>query len=174
MGLKNISWPLVESGQIVNFVYKTKGEKRGMKRTVLIIHPDYKFIKKTTGRVKRYIIGLQLHVFGEQPIKKSELRRMLKRISGAVGEKTALEMKEGAIQANIPERFERNREDTARLYRKIKLLVGRTDVWRSYDRRECLKRRVYLETDYDRLPKRLVNELLESQTTQLQDKMEME
>jgi hypothetical protein len=97
---------------------------------------------------------------------------MLKRISGAVGEKTALEMKEGTLQANIPERFERNREDTARLYRKIKLLVGRTDVWRSYDRRECLKRRVYLETDYDRLPKRLVNELLESQSKQLQESME--
>ena len=99
---------------------------------------------------------------------------MLKRISGAVGEKTALEMKEGAIQANIPERFERNREDVARLYRKIKLLVGRTDVWRSYERRECLKRRVYLETDYDRLPKRLMDELLESQAKELQSKMEME
>ncbi len=70
MSLKNTSWPLVQTGQIVNFIYKSKGAQKGMKRTVLIIHPDYKFIKKTTGRVKRYIIGLQLHVLDNNQLKK--------------------------------------------------------------------------------------------------------
>ena len=40
MAIKNTAWHKVLPGQIVNFIYKTKGESKGYKRTVLIINPE--------------------------------------------------------------------------------------------------------------------------------------
>ena len=39
MSIKNTNWASVEPGQIITFVYKSKNENRGNKRTVLVINP---------------------------------------------------------------------------------------------------------------------------------------
>ena len=57
MAIRNTSWARVEPGQIVSFVYKSQNEKRGYKRTVLLINPDWRYRKKSTGRIKRYVVG---------------------------------------------------------------------------------------------------------------------
>ena len=38
------------------------------------------------------------------------------------------------------------------LYNKLKDLVKKYKNWRTYDRRECMKRRVYLESESDLIP----------------------
>ena len=52
MALRNTTWTKVEPGQIISFVYKTKKETRGYKRTILLLNPDLKYRKKSTGRIK--------------------------------------------------------------------------------------------------------------------------
>jgi len=45
MALRNTTWHKVEPGQIISFVYKTKGENRGYKRTIMLLNPDLKYRK---------------------------------------------------------------------------------------------------------------------------------
>ena len=50
MAIKNTAWHQVEPGQIVTFMYKSKGETRGYKRTILMLNPDLRFRKKTRAK----------------------------------------------------------------------------------------------------------------------------
>jgi hypothetical protein len=141
VAIKNTAWHAVEPGQIVSFIYKTQGENRGYKRTVLIINPNMKYRKKTTGRIKRFVVGIQLDTQITRPITESKLEALFKRVGG-------LEIEEGAISGDLPDRLSKAQT--------IKL-TGRLRPWynylRTYSRRECRKRRVYLEADYMRIPK---------------------
>ena len=39
------------------------------------------------------------------------------------------------------------------MYNRLEQLVNQYQNYRTFDRRECLKRRVYLEVDYNKIPK---------------------
>ena len=141
MALKNTAWHAVEPGQIVSFMYKTKGENRGYKRTVLILNPDMHYRTKAKGRIKRFVVGIQLDTAITRPMTESKLEVLFKRIGG-------LEFEEGAVSADLPDRM--SKAATVKL-------TGRLRPWykflRTYSRRECRLRRVYLEMDYMRIPK---------------------
>ncbi len=77
MAIRNTSWHRIEPGQIVSFVYKSQNEKRGYKRTVLVINPDWKYRKKSTGRIKRYVVGLVLDTAIAAPLTIPKLNRLL-------------------------------------------------------------------------------------------------
>jgi hypothetical protein len=149
VAIRNTAWHTVEPGQIVTFIYKTEGESRGYKRTVLIINPDMRYRKKTTGRIKRFVVGIQLDTQITRPITESRLKALFKRIGG-------LEFEEGAVAGDLPDRL--SKAETVKL-------TGRLRPWykylRTYSRRECRKRRVYLEMDYLRLPKDTVDTFTE-------------
>ena len=154
MALKNTAWHQVEPGQIVSFIYKTKGDTSGYKRTVLIINPDMKYRKKTTGRIKRFVVGIQLDTQITKPITESKLKALFKRIGG-------LEFEEGAVSGDLKDRL--SRAQTVEL-------TGRLRPWydylRTYSKRECRKRRVYLEVDYLRIPKDTLDKFDEELTRQ--------
>ena len=69
------------------------------------------------------------------------LNMLFKRIGG-------LEFEDGAVAGDLPDRM--SKAGTVKL-------TGRLRPWykflRTYSRRECRKRRVYLEMDYMRIPK---------------------
>lgn len=145
MALRNIAWHSVEPGHIVSFIYKTHGETKGYKRTVLILNPDLRYRKKTTNRIKRFVVGIQLDTQITRPITETKLEMLFKRIGG-------LEFEEGAISGDLPDRL--SKAGTTKL-------TGRLRPWydylRTYSRRECRKRRVYLEVDYMKIPKDTVD-----------------
>lgn len=149
MAIKNTAWHAVEPGQIVTFMYKSEGESRGYKRTVLIINSDMRYRKKTTGRIKRFVVGIQLDTQITRPITETKLEMLFKRIGG-------LEFEEGAVAGDLPDRL--SKAGTIKL-------TGRLRPWykffRTYSRRECRKRRVYLEMDYLRIPKDTVDKFSE-------------
>ena len=149
MALRNIAWHSVEPGHIVTFIYKSEGESRGYRRTVLIINPDMRYRKKTTGRIKRFVVGIQLDTQITRPITETKLEMLFKRIGG-------LEFEEGAISGDLPDRL--SKAGTIKL-------TGRLRPWynffRTYSRRECRKRRVYLEMDYMSIPKDTVDKFSE-------------
>lgn len=144
MAIRNTAWHKVEPGQIVTFMYKSQGESRGYKRTVLIINPDLRFRKKSTNRIKRFVAGLVLDTAITRPLTETKVEKLFGKLGG-------LELEEEAIAADMPDRV--SKAQTTVFYRRLKNLVNAYGNYRTYDRRECLKRRVYLEVDYDKIPK---------------------
>ena len=60
MALRNTAWHQVEPGQIVSFLYKGQDSNRAVKRTILVLNPNLRYRKKSTKRVKSFVVGLQL------------------------------------------------------------------------------------------------------------------
>ena len=144
MALRNTTWHKVEPGQIISFVYKTKNETRGYKRTIMLLNPDLKYRKKTTGRIKRYVVGLVLDTQITRPLTTTKVEQLFNRTGG-------LEMEEDALAANLPDTI--SKAQNTKLYNRLKAFVRTNKNYRTFDRRECLKRRVYLEVDYKGIPK---------------------
>jgi len=144
MALRNTTWTKVEPGQIISFVYKTKKETRGYKRTILLLNPDLKYRKKSTGRIKRFVVGLVLDTAITRPLTETKVDKLFNLTGG-------LEVEEGALAANLPDTI--SKAQTKKLYNRLKSVVNQYKNYRTFDRRECLKRRVYLELDYKGIPK---------------------
>ena len=144
MAIKNTAWHAVEPGQIVSFRYKSEGSKRSYKRTVLILNPDMRYRKKSTGRIKRYVVGLVLDTQITRPLTTTKVEQLFNRTGG-------LEMEEDALAANLPDTI--SKAQNTKLYNRLKAFVRTNKNYRTFDRRECLKRRVYLEVDYKGIPK---------------------
>ena len=144
MALRNTTWHKVEPGQIISFVYKTKKETRGYKRTILLLNPDLKYRKKSTGRIKRFVVGLVLDTQITRPLTTTKVEQLFNRTGG-------LEMEEDALAANLPDTI--SKAQNTKLYNRLKAFVRTNKNYRTFDRRECLKRRVYLEVDYKGIPK---------------------
>jgi hypothetical protein len=125
-------------------MYKSKGETRGYKRTILLLNPDLRFRKKTTKRIKRLDAGLLLDTAITRPLTESKVEKLFGKLGG-------LEFEEEAIAADLPDRV--SKAQTRVMYRRLKALVKNYKNYRTFDRRECLKRRVYLEVDYNKIPK---------------------
>ena len=144
MAIRNTTWHKVEPGQILSFVYKPKNETRGYKRTIMLLNPDLKYRKKSTGRIKRYVVGLVLDTQITRPITTTKVEQLFNRTGG-------LEVEEEAFAANLPDTI--SKAQTTKLYNRLKAFVKSNKNYRTFDRRECLKRRVYLEIDYKGIPK---------------------
>ena len=144
MALRNTTWHKVEPGQIISFVYKTKNETRGYKRTIILLNHDLKYRKKSTGRIKRYVVGLVLDTQITRPLTTTKVEQLFNRTGG-------LEMEEDALAANLPDTI--SKAQNTKLYNRLKAFVRTNKNYRTFDRRECLKRRVYLEVDYKGIPK---------------------
>ena len=144
MALRNTTWHKVEPGQIISFVYKTKNETRGYKRTIMLLNPDLKYRKKSTGRIKRYVVGLVLDTQITRPLTTTKVEQLFNRTGG-------LEVEEEALAANLPDTI--SKAQNTKLYNRLKAFVKTNKNYRTFDRRECLKRRVYLEVDYKGIPK---------------------
>ena len=144
MALKNTTWHKVEPGQIISFVYKSKGENRGYKRTIMLLNPDLKYRKKSTGRIKRYVVGMVLDTQITRPLTTTKVEQLFNRTGG-------LEVEEEALAANLPDTI--SKAQNTKLYNRLKAFVKTNKNYRTFDRRECLKRRVYLELDYKGIPK---------------------
>tara|TARA_Y100001937_G_scaffold125338_1_gene191940 strand:- start:830 stop:1324 length:495 start_codon:yes stop_codon:yes gene_type:complete len=144
MAIRNTTWHKVEPGQIISFVYKSKGENRGYKRTIMLLNPDLKYRKKSTGRIKRYVVGMVLDTQITRPLTTTKVEQLFNRTGG-------LEVEEEALAANLPDTI--SKAQNTKLYNRLKAFVKTNKNYRTFDRRECLKRRVYLEVDYKGIPK---------------------
>ena len=162
MAIRNTAWHAVEPGQIASFRYKSQGSNKSYKRTVLIINPDMRYRKKTTGRIKRFVVGIQVDTQITRPITETKLEMLFKRVGG-------LEFEEGAVAGDLPDRM--SKAGTVKL-------TGRLRPWykflRTYSRRECRKRRVYLEMDYLRIPKDTLDKFDLELTKQYEKLFDME
>ena len=130
--MQNPTWQLVESGQIVSFRYKSSG--RSVQRTVLCLDPEYLYRKKSTGRVVKFFIGLELYASDKPRLPITKLKELFS-ILGK-GDETPTQT---------------DAQEMEKLYQLLKAFLKRTPIFKTYLLRKCRKNRVFLETKYENL-----------------------
>lgn len=130
--MKNTSWMRIESGQIVSFRYKSSG--RSVQRTVLCLDPEYLYRKKSTGRVVKFFIGLELYASDKPRLPVTKLKELFS-ILGK-GDETPTQT---------------DAQEMEKLYQILKAFLKRTPIFKTYLLRKCRKNRVFLETKYENL-----------------------
>jgi|TARA_B100000214_G_C23647128_1_gene481141 hypothetical protein len=130
--MKNTAWINVESGQIVSFRYKSSG--RSVQRTVLCLDPEYLYRKKSTGRVVKFFIGLELYASDKPRLPITKLKELFS-ILGK-GDETPTQT---------------DAQEMEKLYQLLKAFLKRTPIFKTYLLRKCRKNRVFLETKYENL-----------------------
>jgi len=131
--MKNTTWQLVESGQIVSFRYKSQSG-RSVNRTVLCLDPEFRYRKKSTGRVVQFFIGLELNASDKPSLpvgKAKQLFEILGTTDDTPTQTTTQEME--------------------KIYQSIKGFLNSTPIFKTYLLRKCRKNRVFLENKYQSL-----------------------
>ena len=130
--MKNTAWTMIESGQIVSFRYKSSG--RSVQRTVLCLDPEFLYRKKSTGRVVKFFIGLELYASDRPRLPITKLKELFS-ILGK-GDETPTQT---------------DAQEMEKLYQILKAFLKRTPIFKTYLLRKCRKNRVFLENKYDNL-----------------------
>jgi len=161
--MKNTTWQLVESGQIVSFRYKSENG-RSVNRTVLCLDPEFLYRKKGTGRIVRLFIGLELKAADKKPLPIARVRELFN-LLGDVDD--------------TPEQT--SEQEMEKIYLKLKRFLEKNPIFKTYLLRKCRKYRVFLETSYGTIPitsiKRMekvdkrVRETAQKMARSLRDKM---
>ena len=147
--MKNISWNNIEPGQIVSFIYKSKNETRAVKRFVLCINPELRYRKKN-GRTTKFFVGIQLDTDKSKPMSSSQIKNLIGKLGGL--------KKEGdVISADLSE--DMTKIETSTILSQIRSL---SDFFRTYNLRECKRRRVFLEDNYSRIPQTSVDLIIKT------------
>ena len=146
MAIRNTTWSKVEPGQIVTFTYKGENNTRPIRRTVLCINPEYRYRKKN-GRTTKFFIGLQINTQTSRAEVPTILKRILTRLGG-------LEKEDGALGVDMKENI--TKVETSKI---VKQLRGLTNLYRTFNLRECKRKRVVLEMDYAQIPKQEIKRL---------------
>ena len=131
--MKNTAWTNVESGQIVSFRYKSE-DGRSVNRTVLCLDPEFRYRKKSTGRVVQFFIGLELNASDKPSLpvgKAKQLFEILGTTDDTPTQTTTQEME--------------------KIYQSIKGFLNSTPIFKTYLLRKCRKNRVFLENKYQSL-----------------------
>tara|TARA_B100000965_G_C19568984_1_gene748167 strand:- start:901 stop:1368 length:468 start_codon:yes stop_codon:yes gene_type:complete len=141
MAIRNTTWSKIEPGQIVTFTYKGENNPRPIRRTVLCINPEYRYRKKN-GRTTKFFIGLQINTQTSKAVLPATLQRILNRLGG-------LEKEDGALGIDMKEDI--NKIETTKIVQQLR---GLTNLYRTFNLRECKRKRVVLELDYAQIPKK--------------------
>ena len=131
--MKNTTWQLVESGQIVSFRYKSRGG-RSVNRTVLCLDPEFPYKKISTNRVVKFFIGLELNASDKPALPVGRVKELFK-ILGTPDETPS----------------QTNAQEMERIYLTIKEFLKKNPIFKTYLLRKCKKNRVFLEDKYQSL-----------------------
>tara|TARA_R100000005_G_C4900589_1_gene142955 strand:+ start:202 stop:720 length:519 start_codon:yes stop_codon:yes gene_type:complete len=158
--MRNTSWNRVQPGQIVNFLYQGKKDKRAFRRFVIILDPKHRV--NTKDGMKIFVSGLQLKKFGEDYIPKQSITLAMRLLGGLASIKDKAGNRVGTqvnIQGVTSETQDPSRSDIKGVLNRLRRLIKREDILKTFDYVQCRRRRVYLETEYDRIPTTLIKEL---------------
>jgi len=131
--MKNTTWQLVESGQIVSFRYKSRNG-RSVNRTVLCLDPEFDYKKISTNRMVKFFIGLELNASDKPALPVGRVKQLFK-ILGAPDESPT----------------QTTAQEMERIYQSIKGFLKQNPIFKTYLLRKCRKNRVFLEDKYQSL-----------------------
>ena len=122
MGKKIYTWSKVSGGDVISFVYKTK-EGRRLRRTVLVLEPN----------LKGLIHGLQLEISNVPT--NLEIHNILK----LAGDVKIVDESKDIYRVHF------ETANTKAIYAKMKALIKKHGLYRSYNRSKATKSSVFLE-----------------------------
>lgn len=128
------TWSKVDRGDIISFVYETK-EGRRLRRTILVLEPDR----------KKLLHGIQLEVSNVPT------NRELKKLLEMAGKTEVVDENKKIYRVELD-------GSSKQIYQKLKRLIKRHDIYRTYSLKKAKKSQVFLEDL--RLPPTFVKELV--------------
>jgi len=128
------TWSKVDRGDIISFVYETK-EGRRLRRTILVLEPDR----------KKLLHGIQLE------ISNVATNRELKKLLEMAGKTEVVDENKKIYRVELD-------GSSKQIYQKLKRLIKRHDIYRTYSLKKAKKSQVFLEDL--RLPPTFVKELI--------------
>tara|TARA_B100000131_G_scaffold151112_1_gene146635 strand:- start:34 stop:474 length:441 start_codon:yes stop_codon:yes gene_type:complete len=143
MGKIAYNWNKVNRGDIISFRYRTK-EGRILRRTILVLEP--KLRNKAKNPTSNYLLhGIQLEISNQPVI--SDIKTILES-AGEVGVVDA-DKKIFNVELDL---------STKNVYNKVKNLINKNGMFRTYNYDKARKSQVFLEDL--RLPEDFVKELI--------------
>tara|TARA_R100001230_G_C5481692_1_gene32621 strand:+ start:36 stop:449 length:414 start_codon:yes stop_codon:yes gene_type:complete len=128
------TWSKVDRGDIISFIYETK-EGRRLRRTILVLEPDR----------KKLLHGIQLEVSNVAT------NRELKKLLEMAGKTEVVDEDKKIFRVELD-------GSSKQIYQKLKRLIKRHDIYRTYNLKKAKKSQVFLEDL--RLPPSFVKELV--------------
>lgn len=128
------TWSKVDRGDIISFIYETK-EGRRLRRTILVLEPDR----------KKLLHGIQLEVSNVPT------NRELKKLLEMAGKTEVVDEDKKIFRVELD-------GSSKQIYQKLKRLIKRHDIYRTYNLKKAKKSQVFLEDL--RLPPSFVKELV--------------
>ena len=131
MGKLAYTWQKVESGDIISFIYLNKKKQR-LRRTVLVIEP--KFINKAKNKSSKFLLhGIQLEI-SNMPTN-TEMKKILE----TAGNVEIVDEQKKIYRVKFEDATSRA------IYRRLKVLIKRHGVYRTYNYDKVRKQAVMLE-----------------------------
>ena len=137
------SWSKIEPGDIISFNYRSKGSGQQRLHTILVLNPKYFTMDKKGERVFQ-LIGLKL---AEQRIRTiREAAKVVDQLFNKLGVLEAIDEKKDIyrVQMKKSDLFWGGAKDT--VYRRIRYLLGKEPIYRTYDWERARKSGVFYET----------------------------
>lgn len=128
------TWSKVDRGDIISFIYETK-EGRRLRRTILVLEPDR----------KKLLHGIQLEVSNVAT------NRELKKLLEMAGKTEVVDEDKKIFRVELD-------GSSKQIYQKLKRLIKRHNIYRTYNLKKAKKSQVFLEDL--RLPPSFVKELV--------------
>ncbi len=137
------SWSKIEPGDIISFNYKSKSTGKQRLHTILVLNPKYYTLDKKGERVFQ-LIGLKL---AEQRIRTiREAAKVVDQLFNKLGVLEAIDEKKDIyrVQMKKSDLFWGGAKDI--VYRRIRYLLGKEPIYRTYDWERARKSGVFYET----------------------------
>lgn len=162
--MKNTTWDRILPGQIVNFIYKSQDQKSGTRRWTICIDPKYTYRKKN-GRTSNYFVGIQIDEVGRQRQSQPVIKEIISLLGGVAGMHDAAGRHIGRqVDITGVATDERPRDVSSgefkKVYRRLKNIIKRESIFRTYNLRECKRKRVFLEDKYDFIPQETIKDFI--------------
>ena len=135
--MKIATWNTISAGQIVKFRYKSEKTDKSYNRTVIVLDPIYRYLKKSTNRRIELLVGIEIDNDANPPLSPIKLKQLFKILGQERDEGEIKSMNETQVLQNIYEDLKR-------------FLVG-SPIFKTYLLRKCRKNRVFLEDKYQSL-----------------------
>ena len=136
------SWKELQPGDIVAFKYKSKRTGKSREQTILVLNP--KWPVTTQGKRAFHLIGLKLAEQRVRTIKESA--KIVTQIFGKLGTIVPIDIKKEIYRIDMrkADLFWGGAKET--VYKRIRYLLGKEPIYRTYDWEIAKKSGVYYES----------------------------
>ena len=141
------SWNEISPGDIITFKYKSKSTGKSRTQTILVLNPKWVSTRSRIGGVQEkvfHLIGLKLAEQGIRTIK--EGAKVVTQIFNKLGTIVPIDVKKEIYRIDMrkADLFWGGAKEN--VYKRIRYLLGKEPIYRTYDWKEAKKNAVYYES----------------------------